>query len=124
MGTRIRIGPNPNGEWMTVVGVVGDVRSDGIDLPPTPTLYVDHAQEAWDHTLTVVMRTTDSRGAIDALRRAVKDADPALPLRNVQRMEDVVGSSLAARRFALGLAASFAGRGVGPATLGSYSLLS
>ncbi|HEV2179791.1 MAG TPA: ADOP family duplicated permease, partial [Gemmatimonadaceae bacterium] len=38
VGTRIRIGPNPNGDWMTVVGVVGDVRDAGLDLPPTPTL--------------------------------------------------------------------------------------
>ncbi|HKV52529.1 MAG TPA: ABC transporter permease [Gemmatimonadaceae bacterium] len=123
VGKRIRIGPNPNGEWMTVVGVVGDVRSDGIDLPPTPTLYVDHAQEAWDHTLTVVMRTADSREAVEALRRAVKDADPALPLRDVQSMNEVVGSSLAARRFALGLAGSFAGLALVLATLGIYGVL-
>ncbi|HEY7895133.1 MAG TPA: ABC transporter permease [Gemmatimonadaceae bacterium] len=123
VGTRIRIGPNPNGDWMTVVGVVGDVRSGGLDVPPTPTLYVDHAQEAWDHTLTVVMRTTDSRQAIEALRRAVKETDPGLPLRNVQSMDEVVGSSLAARRFALGLAGSFAGLALVLATLGIYGVL-
>ncbi len=123
VGKRIRIGPNPNGDWMTVVGVVGDVRSDGLDLPPTPTLYVDHAQEAWSHTLTVVMRTTDSHGTVEALRRAVKDVDPALPVRNVESMDDVVGSSLAARRFALGLAASFAGLALVLATLGIDGVL-
>ena len=123
VGTRIRIGPNPNGEWMTIVGVVGDVRSAGLDQPPVPTLYVDHAQEAWSHTLSVVMRASDARAAIDALRRAVKDVDPSLPLRNIEPMADVVGASLAARRFALGLAGSFAGLALVLATLGIYGVL-
>ena len=69
------------------------------------------------------MRTTDSRAAIDALRRAVKDADPAMPLRDVMTMDDVIGSSLDARRFALGLAASFAGLALVLATLGIYGVL-
>jgi predicted permease len=123
VGKRIRIGPNPNGEWMTVVGVVGDVRNAGLDLPPTPTLFVDHAQEAWQHTLSVVLRTSDSRAAIDALRRGVKAVDPAMPLRSIQSMDAVVGSSLDARRFALGLAASFAGLALVLATLGIYGVL-
>ncbi|HXE60959.1 MAG TPA: ABC transporter permease [Gemmatimonadaceae bacterium] len=124
VGRRIRIGPNPNSEWMTIVGVVGDVRSDGLDLPSPPTILVDHAQQAWDHTLSIVMRTADSREAVAALRRAVKDGDPALPLGNIEPMENVVGSSLAARRFALGLAASFAGLALVLATLGIYGVLS
>jgi len=123
VGKRIRIGPNPNGEWMTVVGVVGDVRNASLDLPPTPTLFVNHAQETWQHTLSVVMRTTDSRAAIGALRHAVKDVDPTMPLRNIQSMDDVVGSSLDARRFALGLAASFAGLALILAALGIYGVL-
>jgi len=123
VGKRIRIGPNPNGDWMTVVGVVGDVRNAGLDLPPTPTLFVNHAQEAWQHTLSVVMRTSDSREAIDALRRAVKDVDPTMPLRDIQSMNELVGSSLDARRFALGLAASFAGLALVLAALGIYGVL-
>ncbi len=123
VGKRIRIGPNPNGGWMTVVGVVGDVRNAGLDLPPTPTLFVNHAQEAWQHTLSVVMRTSDSRAAIDALRHAVKDVDPTMPLRNILSMDEVIGSSLDARRFALGLAASFAGLALVLAALGIYGVL-
>jgi len=123
VGKRIRIGPNPNGDWMTVVGVVGDVRNAGLDLPPTPTLFVNHAQQAWQHTLSVVVRTSDSREAIGALRRAVKDVDPAMPLRDIQSMEEVIGSSLDARRFALGLAAAFAGLALVLAALGIYGVL-
>src|SRR5690348_3889694 len=123
VGKRIRIGPNPNGDWMTVVGVVGDVRNAGLDLPPTPTLFVNHAQQAWQHTLSVVVRTSDSREAIGALRRAVKDVDPAMPLRDIQSMDEVIGSSLDARRFALGLAAGFAGLALVLAALGIYGVL-
>src|SRR6185437_2614346 len=65
----------------------------------------------------------DARAAIDALRRAVKDADPSMPLRNIEPMDDVVGARLAARRFALGLAGSFAGLALVLATLGIYGVL-
>ena len=57
------------------------------------------------------------------LRRAVKEADPALALRNIVSLEEIVGSSLGARRFALGLAACFAALALLLAAVGIYGVL-
>jgi putative ABC transport system permease protein len=55
VGRRIRIGPDPNAAWMTIVGVAGDVHSQGLDLPVTPSLYANHRHEAWTSSMSIVM---------------------------------------------------------------------
>ena len=73
----------------------------------------------------MVIRTTgDPATATAPLRRAVKNADPTLALRDVRTLDDVVGSSLAPRRFALGLVSSFAGLALVLAAIGIYGVLS
>ena len=125
LGRRIRIGPDPNGDPMTVVGVVGDIRTDGFAVPVPPTLFANHRRETWERSLAVVIRTSgDPASATPVLRRAVKGADPTLAIRDVRTLDDVIGSSLAPRRFALGLVASFAGLALLLATIGIYGVLS
>ncbi|HEY2856269.1 MAG TPA: ABC transporter permease [Gemmatimonadaceae bacterium] len=124
IGRRIRIGPDPHGTWMTIVGVAGDFRSDGLATPPKPTLYANHRHEAWMRSMSLVMRT--SRSATDAgalIRRAVRAQDRSLAVRDVQTLDDVVGGSLASRRFALGLAMSFAFIALTLAAIGIYGVL-
>ena len=124
IGRRIRIGPDPDGAWMTIIGVAGDIRNEGIDLPLKPTIYVNHRQEAWEHSMAVVIRTLSAPQSLaPALRTAVKRADPTLALRDIRDLESVVGSSLGARRFALGLAASFAAVALILAAIGVYGVL-
>ena len=125
LGRRIRIGPDPNGEPMTIVGVVGDIRAEGFAVPVPPTLFANHRRETWERSLAVVIRTSgDPASATPVLRRAVKSADPTLAIRDVRTLDDVIGSSLAPRRFALGLVASFAGIALLLATIGIYGVLS
>jgi predicted permease len=124
VGRRIRIGPDPNGAWMTIVGVAGDVVDDAIDTPVRPTLYTNHRHEAWMRSMSIVMRT--SLPATDAsalIRHAVRAQDPGLPVRDLMPLGDVVGASLASRRFALGLAASFAVIALLLAAVGIYGVL-
>jgi putative ABC transport system permease protein len=124
VGRRIRIGPDPHGTWMTIIGVAGDFRSDGLATPPKPTLYANHRHEAWMRSMSLVMRT--SRSATDAgalIRRAVRAQDRSLAVRDVQTLHDVVGGSLASRRFALGLAMSFAFIALTLAAIGIYGVL-
>ena len=125
LGRRIRIGPNPNGTPMTIIGVVSDIREDGYDVPAPPTLFANHRQETWERSMAVVIRTSgDESSAAAVLRRAVKSADPTLAVRDVRSLNDVIGSSLAPRRFALGLVSSFAGIALLLATVGIYGVLS
>jgi putative ABC transport system permease protein len=124
VGRRIRLGPDPTAAWSIVVGVVGDIREQGLDLAPAPVVYPNHVQNTWWRSLNIVIRTRgDPWAAVPLLRRAVRDADPTLALRNVRPMDEVLGGSLAARRFALGLVACFAGVALVLAAVGIYGVL-
>jgi putative ABC transport system permease protein len=124
VGSRVRIGPNPAAPWVTIVGVVGDMRDAANWEAPVPSIYDDGAQQTWWRSLSVVVRTTgDPMAAVPAIRAAVKSADPTLALRDIATLDEVIGVSLSARRFALGLAACFAVLALVLAAVGIYGVL-
>jgi len=124
VGRRIRIGPNPNGSPLTIVGVAGDIHSGALDTPVSPTLYANHRKETWMRSLSLVVRTSMSLTDAEALiRRAVRAQDPTLAVSNVRTLNDVIGSSLGSRRFALRLAMSFALIALVLAAVGIYGVL-
>ncbi|MEP6836290.1 MAG: ABC transporter permease, partial [Gemmatimonas sp.] len=124
VGRQIRIGPDERSAPWRIVGVVGDIRDEGLDMPGQPMMFANHALETWDATLNLVVRTTgDPQTAVAALRRAVKEHDATLAIRDVRSFDDVIGSSLAPRRFALGLASSFAVVALLLGAVGIYGVL-
>lgn len=124
VGHRIKIGPDPNAAWMTVIGIAGDIHSNGLDVPVEPTIYANHRHEPWMRSMSLVMRTSTSPVNAGALiRAAVAAQDPSLAVNNVETLDDVVGQSLAARRFALGLATCFALIALVLAAIGIYGVL-
>ncbi len=124
VGRRLRLGPDPKAAWSVVIGVVGDVREKGIDAPPVPAVYPYHAQNTWWRSLTLVVRTRGEPTAIEPLlRRAVRDADPTLAVRNVRTLDEILGSDLAARRFALALIGCFGAVALLLAAVGIYGVL-
>jgi len=124
VGHRIKIGPDPNSAWMTVIGIAGDIHTDGLDVPVEPTIYANHRHEAWMRSMSLVMRTSLSAANAGALiRAAVRAQDPTLAVNDVETLDDVVGQSLASRRFALGLAMSFALIALVLAAVGIYGVL-
>jgi predicted permease len=123
VGKRIRIGPDPAAPWITVVGVVGDVRQMGLTMDPRPTVFIPNQQDGWP-TLTFVIRTTGApEQAVPVLRAAVRDADPGRPITAVRTMVDVIGQSLAQRRFSMLLLVIFAGVALVLAAIGVYGAL-
>jgi predicted permease len=124
VGRRIHLGPDQSGPWITIVGIAGDIRDEALDIEAKPSAYVNHRQETWFRSLSVVVRTSgEPMTAAPALRRAVRDADPTLAVRAVRTLDDVLGSSLAPRRFALGLASCFAVVALLLAAIGIYGVL-
>ena len=124
IGKRIHIGPVATGPAITIVGVVGDVHGEGAGWPVLPTLFPYHRQQAWESSLSVVIRTRgDPRALTPALRHAVRDADPTVAAHDIETLEAVAGESLASRRFAMALATSFAGLALVLATVGIYGVL-
>ena len=93
-------------------------------VAPVPTIYDNAAQQTWWRSLSVVVRTAgDPMTAVPSIRAAVKSADPTLALRDVATLDEVIGLSLSARRFALGLAACFAALALVLAAVGIYGVL-
>jgi predicted permease len=108
---------------LTIVGVVGDIKSDGLDLASTPYIYVSEPQ-APSYGSVVFLRTAGDPGSLgQAIRREVQAVDPAVPVFGIREMDDVVAKNLAARRFALELLGVFAAVAFLLACIGIYGVM-
>jgi putative ABC transport system permease protein len=107
----------------TIVAVVGDVKVSSLDSTPAPEVYVPYAQHQVD-SLTIVVRTTgDPIAAVPIARADLASLDRDLPLAGVRTMDEVIGRSIAERRFTMLLLASFAAVAVLLSAIGVYGVL-
>jgi putative ABC transport system permease protein len=108
IGTRIKIGRlDSKAPWLTVVGVIADVRHNGLDRGIQPELYRPYTQAAWPF-MTVVVRTASAPAAFaSAVKRALLTIDPDQAASGVATMEEVVRDSLGPRRLPTVLLATF-----------------
>jgi ABC-type lipoprotein release transport system permease subunit len=98
----------PHAEKFTLVGVVGDIKTDGFDAAGVPHIYLSESQ-APGYNSVVYLRTAADPGALsEAIRRELQAVDQTIPVFGIQTMDEVVARSLAARRFALEILAIFA----------------
>jgi predicted permease len=123
LGRRVRFGLNPTRPWMTVVGIIKDIKSDGLDIDGVPHIYVSVYQDP-SRRVNVVSRTSLPATLVGReIRHEVQSIDPSLPVFNVASMNDIIGRSLASRRFSADLVGGFAGLAVLLASVGIYGLL-
>ncbi len=125
VGKRIVMGgmsEHPN--WITIVGVVGDVRHFGLDVDPKPEMYVPFAQDPYFTTIYVVRSNQDAVSLLPAIRREIQAIDSAVPLANVRTFEQVIADSVAPRRLSVVLLGVFAGVAVLLASVGIYGVMS
>jgi len=120
---RLRFGQNPVNPWSTVVGVVKNIKHDGLDVDGVPHLYVP-LNQFLGRTLSLALRTSLPASTLEAqIRGAIQSVDPGLPVFNVTSMDEVLDASLASRRFSANLVAGFAGGALLLASIGIYGLL-
>jgi predicted permease len=120
---RLRFGGNPVNQWSTVVGVVKNIKHDGLDVDGVPHLYVPLNQFV-GRSLSLALRTSSPASTLEAqIRGAIQSVDPGLPVFNVTSMDEVLHTSLASRRFSANLVAGFAGVALLLASIGIYGLL-
>jgi putative ABC transport system permease protein len=103
--------------WVTIVGVVGDVREFGLDHPPTAEFYASQAQNAQPSTL-IVRTISEPRSMAQALTRAVHDVDPQTAVTHVLTLEQARYESMASPRVTASLLGIFAGLALVIATAG------
>jgi putative ABC transport system permease protein len=106
VGARIRLGPDHDGPWIEIVGVVGDVRNDLTQADAEPMAYYPYSQSPWP-SLFIVRTAGAPYAAAPAVRRALDAVDASLPLENVKSMPAVLGEGLAPRRLPVMLLAGF-----------------
>ncbi|CAN5876437.1 hypothetical protein BH18ACI5_BH18ACI5_03530 [soil metagenome] len=112
----------PNAPFITIVGVVADVREDGIDAVVPPALYVSLWQSS-GLQLTAVARGVTAMPSGDTIRAAVQEADPNVPLYAMRSVDDLAARGLAPRRFAARLIAAFALLALVLAAFGLHSVI-
>jgi putative ABC transport system permease protein len=83
---------------LTIVGIVGDVRDYGLDLPPRPTVYVDLFQRPRSAITLTMLSDADTRLVTSAARGILHDLDPEIPAK-FRTFSQVYSASLGSRRF-------------------------
>jgi len=121
IGARITTGDST--QYMTIVGVVANVRQEGVAARPYPQLYGVLAQNP-RRSMVVVARTAGDPAALTAgVRRAVAALDPQLPVYDVATMEQRVARSVAQPRATAALVTAFGAAALALAAVGIYAVV-
>ncbi|HEV2689646.1 MAG TPA: ABC transporter permease, partial [Bryobacteraceae bacterium] len=115
---------NPNNPLMTVAGVVGDVHGASLSKKPSLTIYIPYWQRNFNQDSVVVKTAMDPRAASAAIRGAIRQVDPELPVPAFQTMDEVVSGSVSQNRFQMNLVLLFAVVAMLLASLGIYGVVS
>jgi putative ABC transport system permease protein len=128
IGRRITLdrGIRPD-HWLTIVGVVGDVRQMGLDLPPRAEIYLPYRQidsQPWFAPRDLVVRTAgDPMEIAGDVKQVVRGVDRAVAVSNVQTMDEVLDADVEARRVGTTLLATFAAFALVLAIVGIYGVI-
>jgi putative ABC transport system permease protein len=130
LGGRMKIGGGGQRPWITIVGVVGDVRHNGITDVVKEKFYVPHTQ--WHksvgnaiRSMSLVVKTTiDPATLAGPVRQEIRALDPSLPVANVRTMQDIVAATMSSSRFTGFLLMTFAAMALVLSAIGIYGVLS
>ena len=125
IGQRIQLGPQQeHGPWFTIVGIVGDVRNNGLDREPDEAVYIPQAIDPFHYTRLLARTAGDPMSFEKAVRSAIREIDPLQPVFHVQPMDDYVASFLSGRSFTLTLISLFSAMALLLAAVGIYGVVS
>jgi putative ABC transport system permease protein len=114
----------PEDKWITVIGVVGDVREAGLATPPVPAAYYPESQNTSSELVLVVRTANDPQAQVAAIRNALHGLDKGLPWYGVQTLPEMVSDSSREKRFVALLLALFAAVALALASVGIYGVVS
>jgi putative ABC transport system permease protein len=128
IGKRLNLnGPGEAPHWREVVGVVGPIKYQGLDVDYQGQLYFPHSQDPWDgmYRMNIVVRTAgDPKSQASAVQTSIYHLDKDQPVYHVMTMQQLVADSVATRRFSMGLLGLFAAVASLLAAVGLYGVLS
>jgi predicted permease len=107
----------------TIVGVIGDIKSDGFDAPTAPHIYLPVRQSPGYASVVFLRSAGNSETLGESIRHEVQSIDPNIPVFSVRTMDQIISRSMAERRFALQLLGIFAGVALLLAAIGIYGVM-
>jgi predicted permease len=122
IGRRIRFGTSA-GPWTTIVGVVGDVRHQGLETPPAPEVYVNYLAGPPVNPFMVLRTTTDPSTLVTAVRAQLQALDKDIAAYDIRPMTQVRAESVSQRRFLLLLVGAFGVLALVMAAVGVYGVM-
>src|SRR4051812_1213534 len=128
VGKRFRFGsstsPNDSTQnpWITVVGVVGDMRRTGVDHEVRDEAFFPYRQSADPGQLVVVRTANDPMTIVPLVKQAVRSVDADQPISNLGTMEQMLAGLVAQRRFSMALVGAFAVLALTLALIGAYGV--
>jgi putative ABC transport system permease protein len=125
LGKRVAFGPK--GPWMTICGVVNDVKALDLAAAAQPEMYRDYRQYQFAQFATVVVARTaseDPASVAAVVQRQIRATNPDQPVTDVRSMRQIVADNVAQPRFYTVLLAVFAGLALVLAAAGLYGVLS
>lgn len=124
IGARITFGFGAGLKGMDIIGVVGDIKSDGFESPNVPHIYVPMGQFAPVNAVVFLRAKVGVGNLGEAVRHEVEEIDPNLPVHSISTMDQVISRSMADRRFSLQLLGIFAAVALLLAAIGVYGVMS
>jgi putative ABC transport system permease protein len=137
VGRRVHLGDDANlsasSDWTTIVGVIGDARTESLGEVVAPRIYLSFYQRAFVGSvnqsglqgLAIFLRgQLDPRAIPAQVRQQIQSIDPGLPTFGAETMDNVVSASLSVRRFSMEMVAFFAATALLLAGLGIYGTIS
>jgi putative ABC transport system permease protein len=107
VGRRVRLGENSGLDVATIVGIVGDVRHEGLEAAPEPEIYIHYLQNPPVAPLVVIRTTANPAFLSDEVRAAAREVDPEFRPYNIRTMTELRGQAVTERRFLTLLASLF-----------------
>jgi predicted permease len=123
LGRRVRV--NDRGDWLTVVGVVADIRQRSLAQEVQPMIYAPFQQDrsGFLRFVSFVARTATPASVVEGIRAEIRRAAPDLPIQSTVTMDEAVAASVAPPRFRMWLLVLFAMTATLIATCGIYGLM-
>jgi predicted permease len=124
LGQQLKFGFGRGLQGVTIVGVVGDIKSDGFEAPSVPHIYVALGQFAPVNAVVFLRSRGDVEHLGEEVRRVVESVTPNVPVHSISSMDQIIARSVADRRFALELLGVFALVALLLAAVGIYGVMS